>query len=61
MKRKKKYLSTYLLPALLTPLPPLPFTTEEINGCTNGTAKGAPKLEEICVLVIFLFHVLFCQ
>ena len=29
------------LPALLTPLPVIPFTTEEITGCTNEAAKGA--------------------
>ena len=31
----------YPLFALLTPLPRIPFTTEEITGCTNEAAKGA--------------------
>ena len=33
----------YPLPALLTPLPLIPFTTEEITGCTNEAAKSANK------------------
>ena len=35
----------YPPPALLTPLPLVPFTTEEITGCTNEAAKGANKAE----------------
>ena len=31
------------LAALLTPLPVIPFTTEEITGCSNEAAKGANK------------------
>ena len=31
-------------PALLTPLPVIPFTTEEITGCTDETAIGANKV-----------------
>ena len=31
------------LPALLTPLPLIPFTAEEITGCTKEAAKGANK------------------
>ena len=31
----------YALPALLAPLPLIPFTTEEITGCTVEVAKGA--------------------
>ena len=38
-----KFLFIYLLPALLTPLPHIPFTIEEIPGCTNEAAKGAHK------------------
>ena len=34
----------YPLPAFLTPLPIIPFTTEEITGCTNEAAKGANKV-----------------
>ena len=33
----------YSLPALMTPLPVIPFTTEEITGCTNEASKGANK------------------
>ena len=33
----------YPLPALLIPLPLMPFTTEEIAGCTNEAAKDANK------------------
>ena len=36
-------LSIYPLPALLTPLPLIPFTTEEITGCTHEVTKGANK------------------
>ena len=43
----------YSVPALLTPLPLIPFTTEELTGCTNEAAKGANK-----ALLNFLFHVL---
>ena len=43
MKWDKNFLSIYPLPALLTPLPLLPFTTEKITGCTNEAAKGANK------------------
>ena len=43
MEQNETFLSTYPLPALLTPLPLKPFTTEEITGCTNKAAKGANK------------------
>ena len=33
----------YPFPVLLTPLPLIPFTTEEITGCTNQEAKDADK------------------
>ena len=33
----------YPFPALLTPPPLTPFTTEEITGCSNETANGANK------------------
>ena len=33
----------YALPAFLTPLPFISFTTENITGCTNEAAKGANK------------------
>ena len=38
-----KLLSIYPLPALLAPLPLIPFTTEEITGCTNEVANSANK------------------
>ena len=43
LSRSKTFYSIYPLSALLTPLPPMPFTTEEITGCTNEAAKGANK------------------
>ena len=33
----------YLLPTLLIPLAFIPFTTEEITGCTNEAVKCANK------------------
>ena len=33
----------YPLPAFLTPLPLIPFTTEEITSCTNKAATAANK------------------
>ena len=50
----------YPLLALLTPPPLIPFTTEEITGCTNETAKDsneALKNLPSCLL----FHVLLFQ
>ena len=41
MEQNEKLLSIYPLPALLTPLPLIPFTTEEITGCTNDAGKGS--------------------
>ena len=43
MEQNEKLLSIYPFPALLTPLPLIPFTIEEITGCTNEAAKGANK------------------
>ena len=49
----------YPLPALLTPLPLIPFTTEEITRCTNEAAKGANKAPRnppscfLCHLILF--------
>ena len=43
MEQNKKFLSIYPLPALLTPLPLIPLTTEEITGCANEAANGANK------------------
>ena len=58
--RTKKILLMYPLPALLTPVPLIPFTTEEITGCTNEAAKGANKAPgnpPSC----FFFHFLLFQ
>ena len=46
------------LPALVTPLPLAPFTSEETTVCTNEAVnKGAKKIH----LPVFLFHVLLFQ
>ena len=50
----------YSLPAFLTPLPLIPFTTEEITGCCNEATKSANKAQKIQFL-IFLFHLLLFQ
>ena len=42
------------LPALLTPLLLIPFTTEEITGCTNKAAKGASKAGRIPLSCFFI-------
>ena len=44
MAQNKKPLSIFHLPALLTPLPLMTFTTEETAGCINEVTKGANKL-----------------
>ena len=43
MKRNYKALSIYPLLAVLTPLPLITFTTEEIASCTNEVHIGANK------------------
>ena len=43
MERNEKLLFVYLLPALLTPLPLMPFTNEEITCFTIEAAKSANK------------------
>ena len=53
-------LSIYALPAFLVPLPPIPFTSEEITGCTNEAAKGANKSGRN-LPSCFLFHVFLFQ
>ena len=47
----------YPLAALLTPVPLIPFTTEEMTRYTNEAAKGANKALKNRLLV-FLFHFL---
>ena len=57
MEWNKKFPSMYPLPALLTPLPLIPFTTEEITGCTNeattGGNKAGRKLPPCCFIASF--------
>ena len=48
----KIFLSIYPLPPLLTPLSPIPLTTEEITGYTNEATKGANKAGR--VFLVFL-------
>ena len=53
---EQKVLFIYLHSALLTPLPVIPVSTEEITDCNNEGAKGANKAGRnppSC----FLFHV----
>ena len=38
-----KLLSIYPLPALLAPLPLIPFTIQEVTGCINEMDKGVNK------------------
>ena len=49
----------YPLPALLTPLPHTPYTTEEITGFTNEAAKGVNKAPRNPLLVFFCF-IFYC-
>ena len=39
----KNFLTIFPLPALLTPHPLIPFTTDKITGCTNKAAEVANK------------------
>ena len=55
------FLFIYLYPALLTPHPITPFTTEEITGCINETAKVLTKQKKSVVLFFFKFHVVLFQ
>ena len=43
MKQNLTFLSIFPVPALLTPLPLILFTTGEITGCTIEVAEGANK------------------
>ena len=43
MQRNEKCLSVYLLPALLTPVPLIAFTSEKITCCANETAKSTSR------------------
>ena len=56
----KIFFSIYPLPALLTPLACIPFTTEEITGCIMKRLNVLTKLQEIRLLV-FLLHILQFQ
>ena len=77
MQRNEKCLSIYLLPALLTPVPLIAFTSEKITCCANETAKStsrnstkfkskSPKnpkeiQKNFNKFSFFLFHVLLFQ
>ena len=52
--RSEKFLFIYPLPALLTQLPIIPFTKEEITGCTNEAAKGDNKAQKNPAFVFFI-------
>ena len=43
MESNQKFLSIYSILGLLTLLRIIPFTIEEITGCSNKVAKGAKK------------------
>ena len=51
----------YPLPALLTPLPLIPITTEEITGSANEVAKGAQSSKKSAFLFFLLFHAVLFQ
>ena len=55
MERNIKFLFIYPLPALLTPLPIIPFTNKEITGCTNEVAKDANKVPRNPPSCLFYF------
>ena len=48
-------MKTNLLPALLTSLPLILFTTEEITGCTNEVSKGVNKARRNPLYCFFSF------
>ena len=59
MERNESFLLIYPLPALLTLLPLIPFTTDEITGHNIATAKGAnkaPRNPPSC----FFYFVFYC-
>ena len=49
--------SVYPFPALLTPVPRIPLTTEEINCYTNEVAEGAKKAQRN---LLSFFYFMFC-
>ena len=61
MDQKQKFLSIYPLPALLTPLSPIPFTTEEITACNNEVAIVAKYVGQNPPSCFYLFHNLLFQ
>ena len=57
-------MSLHPLPSLLTAIPLIPFTTEEVTGCTTKTAKGVnkePRNLLACFFFFFLFQLLLLQ
>ena len=59
MEQSKKILSRTPLPAVLIPLPLIPFSTEEITGCTNEAAKSANKTPRNPLSCFSISHFLF--
>ena len=61
MKENEKLLTMSLhpLPILLTAIPLIPFTTEEVTGCTTKTAKGVNKEPKNLLACFFLYFFLF--
>ena len=55
MERNWKFLFVYPLPALLTSLPVIPFTSKEITSCTIEAAKGANKCPRNLLYIFFYF------
>ena len=51
----------YPLPALLTPLSPIPFTTEEITTCNSEVAIVAKYVGQNPPSCFYLFHNLLFQ
>ena len=52
-------MSLHPLPILLTAIPLIPFTTEEVTGCTTKTAKGVNKEPKNLLACFFLYFFLF--
>ena len=50
-------MSLHPLPILLTAIPLIPFTTEEVTGCTTKTAKGVNKEPRNLLACFFFFSI----
>ena len=56
MEQIEKIVIMYPFPALLSPLPLISFTTEEITGYANQAAKVANRVTTNPPFCSFLFH-----